>query len=138
MKCARPPSLSLPGDPFVDVDPFTFRSTKFEAIYALGDAARTPYARTASSASLSAGICAQEIARNLGVKVKSPSSFQSVCYPYVCWEEALRLRLDYRREEGNEGPRLESRVIADTRASRAYAEQRKAWERGLLREMFGA
>jgi len=131
-------ALSLPGDPFVDVDPFTFRSAKFETIYALGDAARTPYARTASSAVQSAALCAQEIARNLGVKVKSSSSFQSVCYPFVSREEALRLRIDYSREAGSEGPRVESRVIADTRASRAYAEQRKAWERGLLREMFGA
>jgi sulfide:quinone oxidoreductase len=92
----RDAGLSLPGDPFVDVDPFTFRSTRFETIYALGDAARTPYARTASSAMRSAEICAHEIARMLGIKVKSPTSFRSVCYPYVSWEEALRLGLRVR------------------------------------------
>jgi len=134
----RDAGLSLLGDPFVDVDPFTFRSTRFETIYALGDAARTPYARTASSAMRSAEICAHEIARTLGIKVKSPTSFRSVCYPYVSWEEALRLGLDYRREEGNEGPRLESRVMADTRPSRSHVEERKKWERGVLRQMFGA
>ena len=131
-------ALFLPGDPFVEVDPFSFRSTKFETIYALGDAARTPYARTASSAMLSAGICAQEIARTIGVKVKSPTSFQSVCYPYVSWEEALRLRIDYSREAGSEGPRVESRVFADTQPSRSYVEERRNWEREVLRQMFGA
>lgn len=129
--------LSVPGDPFVDVDPFTFRSTKFETIYALGDAARTPYSRTASSASLSAEICAHEIARALGIKVRPPSSFQSVCYPYVSWKEALRLRLDYRREEEGEGPKLESRVTADTQPSRSHVEERRKWERGILRQIFG-
>lgn len=130
--------LSLMGDPFVEVDPFTFRSTKFETIYALGDVARTPYARTASSASITAQICAQEIARALGIQAVSPTSFQSVCYPYVNRREALSLRLDYWREAGSEGPRLESRVTADSRPRRAYVEERRAWERGLLRQMFGA
>jgi NADPH-dependent 2,4-dienoyl-CoA reductase/sulfur reductase-like enzyme len=130
--------LSLPGDPFVEVDPFAFRSTKFETIYALGDTARTPYARTASSASVTARICAQQIARALGIQAGSPTSFQSVCYPYVNRREALSLRLDYRLEPGSEGPRLESRVTADTQPRRAYVEERRAWERGLLRQMFGA
>jgi sulfide:quinone oxidoreductase len=130
--------LSVPGDPFVDVDPFTFRSTKFDAIYALGDVARMPYSRTASSASLTAQICAHEIARALGVQVRSPSSFESVCYPYVNHEQALKLALRYWQEGGNGGPRVESRVIADTQPRQDYVQERKNWSRALLREMFGA
>lgn len=71
--------LAQPGDPFVEVDPFTFRSPKFETVYAVGDAARTPYARTASAAVVTAMICAQQIAKALGVTTTPTTAFQSLC-----------------------------------------------------------
>ena len=48
-----PPNRTMPfitdaglGAPFVDVDPKSFRSTRDERIYAVGDNADTPYAKT--------------------------------------------------------------------------------------------
>src|SRR5947208_12624928 len=35
------------GDAFVEVDPGTFKSTKVENVYAVGDAARTPFTKSA-------------------------------------------------------------------------------------------
>ncbi len=130
--------LSMPGDPFVEVDPLTFRSEKFETIYAMGDAARTPYARTASSANASARICAHQIARALGAGIgPSLPEFRSVCYPYVNRGEALSLKLDYRVTGPTGSSRVEGRAVVDTDPRRAHVEERRAWERGLLGQMFG-
>jgi len=130
--------LSLQGDPFADVDPFTFRSKRFETIYALGDAARTPYSRTASSAAQSAQICAREIAKSLGRKITVPSSFQSVCFPYVSSREALSLKIDYEWQSSRVEVQPESRIDAVTDPSHGYVKERRLWGKRLLAEMFGA
>jgi NADPH-dependent 2,4-dienoyl-CoA reductase/sulfur reductase-like enzyme len=133
--------LAQAGDAFIEVDPVSFRSTRFETIYAVGDAARTPYTRTAASASACAGLCAYAMAKAIAVtgpKIEPPLTFDSPCYPYVNGEQALLLRVAYVVKRGNEEPRVESRVQTDTEPNAKYVAQRAAWEQDLLQQIFGA
>ncbi len=137
----REAELAQAGDAFVEVDPVRFRSTRFQTIYALGDAARTPYARTASAASACAELCAHAMAKAVsatGREIELPATFDSPCYPYVNREQALLLRIAYALKRGNEEPRVESRVQTDTEPRARYVAQRAAWEQDLLQQIFGA
>jgi sulfide dehydrogenase [flavocytochrome c] flavoprotein subunit len=133
--------LAQAGDAFVEVDPVSFRSTRFETIYALGDAARTPYTRTAASASACAGLCAYAMAKAIAAtapEIEPPGTFDSACYPSVNGEQALLLRVTYAVKRGNKEPRVESRVQTDTEPHAKYVAQRAAWEHDLLQQIFGA
>jgi NADPH-dependent 2,4-dienoyl-CoA reductase/sulfur reductase-like enzyme len=133
--------LAQAGDAFVEVDPVSFRSARVETIYAVGDAARTPYARTASAASACAELCARAMAKALGavgLETEPPSTFESPCYPYVTGEQALLLRIAYALKPGNEGPRIDTRVESDTTPRTEYVAERAAWEQDLLKQIFGA
>jgi sulfide:quinone oxidoreductase len=134
----RTAGLVAAGDPFVEVDPLTFRSTKFESIYAVGDAARTPYSRTASAAVESARICAHEITRALGIRSASSSRFQSVCYPFVNHQEALALKIEYWLNGKNASARVENRVHVETQPKRENLTERRRWERALRKETMGS
>jgi sulfide dehydrogenase [flavocytochrome c] flavoprotein chain len=126
------------GDPWVEVDPQTFRSTRDERIYALGDTADTPYARTASTASLCGKIAGQYIARAFGATAADPGAPKNVCYPMVSPDRALRLEIDWSFERDPAG---QIRVVAtgksDNEPTAASMRLRREWELHLLREMFG-
>lgn len=125
--------LAEAGDPFVQVDPFTFRAMRHETIYALGDCARTPYARTASAAHYAARMCAYGVALALGAAARQPEfAFEALCYPYVNLEEAMRLTLTYRAERGQ----LDARTSADTQPARSYVAARRAWQQQLIHSLF--
>jgi hypothetical protein len=133
----REAGLSEGVDPFVQVDPLSFRAMRHETVYALGDAARTPYARSAAPAFDAARLCAHSVAKTLGAKriASPPLAFEAPCYPYVTREQAMSLRLRYRREKDAD---LDIEVTTDTRLDRAHVAARRAWQRGLMREIFGA
>jgi NADPH-dependent 2,4-dienoyl-CoA reductase/sulfur reductase-like enzyme len=127
--------LVAPGDPFVQVDPLTFRAARHEAIYALGDCARTPYARTAAAAHDAARLCAHGVARVLGAAAPQPEfALEAPCYPYANPDEAMRLDLTYRVARGE----LDARVIAETQPARSHAAARRAWQRRLMQELFAS
>lgn len=131
--------LAQEGDAFVDVDPVSFRAARFETIYAVGDAARTPYARTASAAEACAELCARAMVKALGVGSASESAaFESPCYPYVNGEHALLLRLAYTLERAADGPRVSTDVTTDINPRADYIRQRRAWEQALLERIFSA
>lgn len=133
--------LAQAGDAFIEVDPISFRSTRYQTIYAVGDAARTPYARTASAASACAELCAHAMAKALGasgVATEPPTMFESPCYPYVSGEHALLLRIAYTLQRGDQEPRVDARVDADSNPRAEYVAARRAWEQGLLEQIFGA
>jgi NADPH-dependent 2,4-dienoyl-CoA reductase/sulfur reductase-like enzyme len=123
-------------DPFVQVDALTFRSAREEAIYAFGDAARTPYARAAQAAFEAGRRCALVVARSLGARppAAAPLGFETPCYPYVSAEEALSLRIQY--EATGNAP--EARVAAQTEPAPEHAAARRAWQARLLDALFAA
>ena len=126
------------GSPVVDVDPRTFQSTRDERIYALGDTAETPYAKTAQAAIASARIAGQYLARILGARVEEPGAPFSVCYPLVSPGRALRLAADWhfvRDETGALDVKVAGRAEND--ATAANARLRREWETQVTREMFG-
>ncbi len=126
------------GETFVEVDPGTFRSTKVENIYAVGDAARTPFTKSAYVASLSGKIVAHTIAAALGASPPSPPDLHNICYPYVASDKTLMVRADWAVtiEEGK--PKVTAKGAADNTPNATGVQLRRAWERGLWREMFGA
>jgi NADPH-dependent 2,4-dienoyl-CoA reductase/sulfur reductase-like enzyme len=126
------------GDPFVEVDPGTFRSTKLDNVWAVGDAARTPYTKSAYVASLSGKIAAHGLAAALGASPPAPPDLHNICYPFVASDKTLMVRADWSvvMEEGK--PKVNTKGAADNTPNPAGVQLRHAWERGLWREMFGS
>ena len=118
------------GDPFVDVDPATFRSKKYDHIFATGDCAKVPYTKSAFTASLQGKSVAHYVAMALGIDVKEPAPIYNVCYPYVSSEESMMVRADWDRD----GKML--KADADD-PKKEYTSLRAAWERGLISGLFG-
>jgi sulfide dehydrogenase [flavocytochrome c] flavoprotein subunit len=126
------------GDPFADVDLATFRSTKFENIWALGDAAKTPFTKSAYVASLSGKIAAHALAGALGANPPAPPDLHNICYPYVQSDKTLMVRADWTIGTEDGKPKVNVKGAADNTPNPSGVQLRKAWERGLWREMFGA
>jgi sulfide dehydrogenase [flavocytochrome c] flavoprotein subunit len=126
------------GETFVDVDPGTFRSAKVEGVYAVGDAARTTFTKSAYVASLSGKIVAHTIAAALGATPPAPPDLHNICYPYVGADRTLMVRADWTvtTEEGK--PKVSVKGAAENTPNPTGVQLRRAWERGLWREMFGA
>ncbi len=118
------------GDPFMDVDPSTFKSKKYDNIFAVGDCAKVPYTKSAFTASLQGKSVAHQVARALGTDVSEPAPIYNICYPYVSSEESLMVRADWDKD----GKMLKADVDDP---KKEYARSRAAWERGLLSGLFG-
>ncbi|HEU5323248.1 MAG TPA: FAD/NAD(P)-binding oxidoreductase [Methylomirabilota bacterium] len=126
------------GEPFVDVDPRTFRSTRDPAVYAVGDTADTPYARTAATAISSARIAGRHIAETLGAAPRDAGAPSNVCFPLVSAERALLLRTQWSHAGGaGETLHVEAESTADNEASAAHLRSRRQWAAAALRAMFG-
>jgi NADPH-dependent 2,4-dienoyl-CoA reductase/sulfur reductase-like enzyme len=126
------------GDPFVEVDPKTFRSTRDERIYALGDNADTPFAKTAYTAMDSARLAAASIAGDLGVRTPAVGLPTNLCYPLVAPDRALLIETHWALEQdatGNIHVRVSGRH--DDRAKASYARLRREWEARTLSTLFG-
>ncbi len=126
------------GPVFAEVDPVTFRSTKNPAVYAIGDAAQTPYAKSAYTASISGKIAGTYIARALGVSVADPAPPHNICYPYTASDKAILTRADWSYETKDGKVQVNTKVTVDNVPKATFAQLRKAWEQGLWREMFGS
>jgi sulfide dehydrogenase [flavocytochrome c] flavoprotein subunit len=143
-----PPNTTVPfvaeaelGEVLVDVDPRTFRSPRDERIYALGDTADTPYAKTAHTAAMSGRIAGHHIARALDARVGDggphPGAPNNVCFPMVATDRALRLGMDWYFERDEAGvSQVKVAGSADNEASARNLRLREEWQERLLREMF--
>jgi len=140
-----PPNRTMPfitdaglGAPFVDVDPKSFRSTRDERIYAVGDNADTPYAKTGYTAMDSARVAAQSIAGDLGVSAPVAALPANVCYPMVAPDRALHIETHWALEQDATGA-VHVRVSGrhDDRARASYARLRREWETRTLSTLFG-
>jgi NADPH-dependent 2,4-dienoyl-CoA reductase/sulfur reductase-like enzyme len=126
------------GAPFVEVESKTFRSTRDERIYALGDNADTPFAKTAYTAMDSARVAAASIASALGIKPRAVGLPANVCYPLVAPDRALFIETHWALEQdatGNIHVRVSGRH--DDRAKASYARLRRQWEARTLSTLFG-
>jgi NADPH-dependent 2,4-dienoyl-CoA reductase/sulfur reductase-like enzyme len=141
-----PPNKGMPfivqaglGDPFVEVDPRTFRSLRDERIFALGDTADTPFTRSAYCATTCAKIAGEHIAKALGAAVVESGAPQNVCWPLVSMEGALMILVNWSYETDSEGKlQVKSAGTHDNEPKASYVKLRRDWELGLMREMFGA
>jgi len=127
------------GEPFVDVDPRTFRSVRDERIWALGDNADTPYAKTAYTAMDSARLAAATIGRAIGAKPPEAALPANRCYPMVDAARALYIEAHWALEEDSAGA-INVKVGGrhDDRARASYARLRRQWERRALSTLFGS
>ena len=140
-----PPNRTMPfitdaglGALFVDVDPKSFRSTRDERIYAVGDNADTPYAKTGYTAMDSARVAAGSIAGDLGVSAPAAALPANVCYPMVAPDRALHIETHWALEQDATGA-VHVRVSGrhDDRARASYARLRREWETRTLSTLFG-
>lgn len=118
------------GNPFVDVDPATFKSKTHDNIYAVGDCAKVPYTKSAFTAAIQGKSVAYYIARAIGMDLQVPAPVYNICYPYVSSNEALMVRVDWDKD----GKMLKAE--ADD-AKKEYASSRASWESGLIHGLFG-
>jgi NADPH-dependent 2,4-dienoyl-CoA reductase/sulfur reductase-like enzyme len=126
------------GEPFADVDPTTFRSSRDERIWALGDTADTPFSRTGYTAMDSAAVAAWSIARDLGVNAAVPPVPANRCYPMVAADRALLIETHWalgRDEAGGVHVTVTGRH--DNRASASHARLRRQWEARAISTLFG-
>jgi NADPH-dependent 2,4-dienoyl-CoA reductase/sulfur reductase-like enzyme len=139
-----PPNKAMPfvteaglGEPFIDVDPRTFVTTD-ERVYAVGDSADTPYAKTASTAAISGQIAGHYIGHALGARIRDPGAPHNVCYPLVSPDRALRLEVSWSHETDEAGTaHVKATGTSDNEAKASNLRLRHEWEARLLREMFG-
>jgi NADPH-dependent 2,4-dienoyl-CoA reductase/sulfur reductase-like enzyme len=126
------------GTPFVEVDPKTFRSSRDERIYAVGDNADTPYAKTGYTAMDSALVAAASIAGDLGMRTPAAAPPANVCYPMVATDRALFIEAHWALEPDATGS-VQVRVSGrhDDRAKASYARLRREWETRTLSTLFG-
>jgi len=141
-----PPNKTMPflveaglGDPFTEVNPQTFRSTKDETIYALGDNADTPFTKSAFCATTSAKIAGRHIAKVLGAKIGEPGAPSSICWPLVSMDSAMMISVTWSYEKDKEGNiQAKSEGTTDNEAKPSYLHARRGWEMGLLQQMFSS
>lgn len=141
-----PPNKGMPflaeaglGDPFIDVNPQTFRSTKDERIYALGDNADTPFTKSAFCATTSAKIAGHHIAQALGAQIGDPGAPGNICWPLVSMDSALMIQVNWSYAKDKDGNlQVKSDGTTDNEAKASHLSARREWEMGLLRAMFGA
>jgi NADPH-dependent 2,4-dienoyl-CoA reductase/sulfur reductase-like enzyme len=126
------------GPVFAEVDPVTFRSTKAATVWVVGDAAQTPFTKSAYTASVSGKIVGTHIARALGASAADPGAPHNICYPYVSSDQAFLTRADWSFETKDGKVQVAAKITVDNAPKPTFAQLRKAWEQGLWREMFGA
>jgi NADPH-dependent 2,4-dienoyl-CoA reductase/sulfur reductase-like enzyme len=139
-----PPNTTMPfvteaglGEPFVEVDPRTWRSTRDPRIYAVGDTADTPYAKTGYTAMDAGRIAGEWIAQDLGVKRPGPGLPANVCYPMVDADRAFRIDTRWTWEEGHGDPAgVKIHGTTDNKAKASHARLRRAWEARTLATLF--
>jgi len=140
-----PPNRAMPfigaaglGAPFVEVDPKTLRSSHDERIYAIGDNADTPYAKTGYTAMNSALVAAASIASDIGVRVEGPAPPENLCFPMVDADRALRIETHWTLGQDATGA-VQVRVSGshDETARSSYARLRREWEVRALSSLFG-
>ncbi|MCS7236241.1 MAG: FAD/NAD(P)-binding oxidoreductase [Armatimonadota bacterium] len=120
------------GGPFVPIDPATWRSRAQENLYALGDVAASPYTKSAFTAFLQGRNAAYFIARALGRDRGEPDPVFNQCWPFVSSKEALFVEVAWDKE-GRPIP-ARNRTGAP---SAQHVKDRKQWEYGLLRAVYG-
>jgi NADPH-dependent 2,4-dienoyl-CoA reductase/sulfur reductase-like enzyme len=125
------------GAGLVDVDPLTLRSSKDERIYAVGDTADSPYAKTAHTAVTSGRFAGGQIARALGARAEELRAPQNVCFPMVSRDRALRLGQDWYFERDEAGAmQVKVAGTADNQATAGNLRLRREWQARLLGELF--
>jgi NADPH-dependent 2,4-dienoyl-CoA reductase/sulfur reductase-like enzyme len=125
------------GDPYVEIDAQTFRSLADERIYAVGDVADTPYARTAFTAVSSGRIAAQFVARALGAPATAVGPPENVCFPQVSAAGALRIETTWIHESGPDGaPHVKATGAVENRATPESLRRRHVWETSVLNDLF--
>jgi NADPH-dependent 2,4-dienoyl-CoA reductase/sulfur reductase-like enzyme len=140
-----PPHTGLPfirdsglGNPFVEVDLRTFRALRDDRIYAVGDNADTPFAKTGYTAMDAGRIAGVWIARELGVQMPEPGLPGNICYPLVARDRALRIETRWALERDTSGStHVKMSGTTDHRAKAAYARLRRDWEARALSTLFG-
>ncbi|MBI5121031.1 MAG: NAD(P)/FAD-dependent oxidoreductase [Rhodospirillales bacterium] len=129
------------GDSFAEVDPTSLRSKAHDTVYALGDAARTPYGFSAGAASQSAALCAQAIAAQLGAKgpeisAANPARVHTACYPYLSSDLAMRSISRYAVHQDKGEMKLQSDPDVEAKGTPANKAARQKWESDLLASIF--
>lgn len=133
--------LAAKGDAFVEVDPLTQRSRRFDTLYAVGDVARTPFGKNASAAAGTGLLAARAVVRALGSggAADEAARIRVACYPFVDPSRTLVVETEYvlTPRAGAEAA-LESRASPDAKPSEDGAAKRRAWESATLKAAFAA
>lgn len=119
------------GDPFVDVDPTTFKSKKFENVFAAGDCAKVPYTKSAYTAIYQGKNAAHYAAMSMGYSVREPAPVHNICYPYTSAAESMLIRVDWEKDG-----KVAKTAADDPKTD--YKDSRALWESTLLKNLFGS
>jgi len=127
------------GDPFVEVDAQRFRTFRDDRVYAVGDVADTPYARTAFTAVSSGRIAGYAIAHAFGAPAAAPGPPENLCFPQVSATAALRIQTTWTHElDANGAPHVQASGTVDNRPTPENLRRRRVWEASVMGELFGS
>jgi NADPH-dependent 2,4-dienoyl-CoA reductase/sulfur reductase-like enzyme len=133
--------LAGEGDAFVDVDPLTQRSRKFETFYAVGDVARNPFGKNGGAAVDTGRLAARAIVRRLGLAqvADAPARVRVACYPFVAPDRALAIETDFALTPtpGAE-PAVDMKSSGDPHPGPENLAKRRAWETEIFKITFAA
>jgi NADPH-dependent 2,4-dienoyl-CoA reductase/sulfur reductase-like enzyme len=132
--------LAMAGDVFVEVDPLTQRSRKFDTLYAVGDVARNPFGKNGGAAWDTGLLAARAIAGALGSAkgpADEPARVRVACYPFVAPDRALAIETDFALTAvpGAE-PNIAIKPSGDPRPSADNLAKRRAWETEAFKSAF--
>ena len=133
--------LAMEGDAFVEVDPLTQRSRKFETLYAVGDVARNPFGKNGGAAWDTGRLAARAIVRALGLGTGADpeARVRVACYPFVAPDRALAIETDFTltARAGAEAA-IDMKPSGDPVPGAGNLAKRRAWEAEAFKSAFAA
>jgi sulfide:quinone oxidoreductase len=133
--------LAMEGDAFVEVDPLTQRSRKFETLYAAGDVARNPFGKNGGAAWDTGRLAARAVARALGpgAGADPAARVRVACYPLVTPDRALAIETDFTltASAGMEAS-IDMKSSGDPVPGAGNLAKRRAWEAEAFKSAFAA
>ena len=125
------------------VDPTTFKSTKVEGVYVLGDAAiANEMPKSAFAASSQARVVAADILADVAGKERSPARYQNTCWSMLGPDNSVKIGADYAPglKDGKPGLIASGQFVSATNETadvrRHTFQESAAWYDGITAQTF--
>ncbi|MCS7118172.1 MAG: NAD(P)/FAD-dependent oxidoreductase [Thaumarchaeota archaeon] len=120
------------GTTYMDVDPTTFRSRRYDDVYGIGDVILSPYTRSMYVAMRSGRRLAELLAERLGVSRPEKTSVYNICWSYVNKRELTVIEVEW-----DDAGRTKTGFPRVGPPTAENFSRRQEWERASLLALYG-